>query len=409
MTTGTGTIETTTTFRVRSFSLDRVKDNFDKLVKRAAKLGVPPATMSIGPLVEVKSKDEFTGRVKISAYYDITVSVEPVSLGGWTLVAALDHIENGVITRVVPGLDLPVVYRTAGPDCDHCRINRKRNTTYVLLHEDGRYSHVGSTCLGDFLGMSPAKLVAAGTYLRAVLGFGDDEGYSSGGRSDREHTGSFLALVARLIEVGGWVSKKAAREDPRKVATADNALNVIYLAETSGDSKDKKWANEVLRSVGETHNALAVNALGWVRGMVDAPDLNDYFTNLTVLTVGDSFDKKYAGLVASLVAAYSREMGLKAERALAPVSTHVGEMGERIPIDLTVYSLKHFDGNYGVRTLVLFTDPAGNRLKWWTGETDLEVGSRYTGKATVKEHEVFNGLKATVITRAAVARVEVAG
>jgi hypothetical protein len=403
--------DTTYTFRIDSWALDRAKENLAKLTKRADKLGVPAATMTVSPLIEVTHKDELTGYTKVKAYYDITVSVAPVKLAGWTLVAALDHIEDGVIVRVVPDMLLPARYQTAKANCDHCKHDRRRTTTFVLLHEDGRYAQVGSTCLHDFLGMDPTRLIAMGTYLRALAAMGEDMGGWGGGLS-REHTESFLALIARLIEAQGWVSRKAAKEDfsGRLRATADEAGTVLYLASAArADERARREAQAMLASITDKHRTLATDALAWVRAKADEPNLSDYFHNLTVLTVGDSFESKYSGIVASLIPVYQRELGQQIERKLAAernkASVHVGEVGKRMAVDLTVSDIKTFDGNYGVRTLVTFHDAAGNRYKWWTGEAGLDIGARYTGKATVKDHEVYKDVNWTVLTRASLSPV----
>ncbi len=400
----------TKTFEVPEYRTSEVAAKIAKLATKAVKLGVPAPEVTYGVPVEYTKTDEFTGYKHVERYIPVTVSLEPVKLAGWSLVAALDHIEGGVISRVAPGMALPTKYQTADPEnCDHCGLKRERKTTYVLLHEDGRYAQVGSNCLADFLGIDPAKLVASATFIRELMAMGDDEGGFGGGRGKvREMTVGFVALVARLIQKEGWTSRKVAHEDQtgRKVATSDSALHVLYtLGNSMASQRDRDEAREIYTSVTDEQKTFATDAVAWVRSQHDSPDLNDYMRNLTVLTVGDSFDPKYAGLVASIAPAYAREVGRELERKASRNSVHVGVVKARQSFTLTVTGVKTFDGDYGVRSLVTFVDVAGNQLKWWTSETDLEPGKTYTGKATVKAHEEYKGVKQTLLTRATLTEV----
>lgn len=79
----------------------------------------------------------------------------------------------------------------------------------------------------------------------------------------------------------------------------------------------------------------------------------------------------------------------------------VGQKGERI--ELTVTCSKVVDlgvGDYGQKFLAILSDEEGNRLSWFTGENlFMDEGFSYHVRGTVKGHEVYNGVRQTIITR----------
>ena len=80
------------------------------------------------------------------------------SLGGWRLLADLERREDATtgeqtnVVREVRGETCPEKYRDAPDRCLHCGANVQRRRTFILAHDDGRTTHVGSLCLADFLG-----------------------------------------------------------------------------------------------------------------------------------------------------------------------------------------------------------------------------------------------------------------
>ena len=84
----------------------------------------------------------------------------------------------------------------------------------------------------------------------------------------------------------------------------------------------------------------------------------------------------------------------------------LGTVGEKIEVVATVKFSKFFPAqNYGWsgRTLNSFvTDSGSVVIHWYTGRDELEAGSKWTVKGTVKEHAIYEktGDKQTVLTRA---------
>jgi hypothetical protein len=97
----------------------------------------------------------------------------------------------------------------------------------------------------------------------------------------------------------------------------------------------------------------------------------------------------------------------EAELAKRATMTHVGTVGERLDLTLTVRGAKHLESQYGTTTLVRFEDESGNALVWFaSGWRQYEDGDTCSVRATIKEHGSFNGHPQTVLTRCVVEPVE---
>lgn len=88
------------------------------------------------------------------------------------------------------------------------------------------------------------------------------------------------------------------------------------------------------------------------------------------------------------------------------VSTHVGEIGERIEIDGVARLITSFDNAYGTSYMYMIEDKDGNAYKFiGTGihtsdqSADRNITFKLKAKFTVKAHEEYNGQKQTVVNR----------
>jgi hypothetical protein len=91
---------------------------------------------------------------------------------------------------------------------------------------------------------------------------------------------------------------------------------------------------------------------------------------------------------------------LREQEKILKVNEHTGTIKERKDFNVTVRSVRVFDGHYGNTYKHTFLDDQGHTLIWWaSSEQDFKPGEQYTIKATVKEHDEYNNWKQTIITR----------
>jgi len=373
-------------------NLEKLRARIRSMGRRASKIGTDPVTLEVLEDRLVKSDDG----LYFSKEVEVRVTGETPKIAGWTFAATLEHTSEGNILRTIPGIELPSYYRDCPPTCEHCGLMRKRKDTYVVRHEDGTFKQVGSNCLQDFLGgISPEVAVAMAGWLIELADPSWGEG--SGGGERYFSVKDYLAFVAVEIRNNGWTSRGTER-DTMKTSTATAALHSIFP--TTPYDREHRLVPD------PQDDEMAEKAVEWVLGL-DAEEVagSDYLNNLSVTIKMEAITYREAGIGASAIVAYRRDVEKKAEEA-SGVSEWFGEVKKRSTFELTFLGQNSFEGHYGVTWVVRLRDKDGNSAVWFSssypgiGDDALEIGRTYKVKATVKDHGDYKGTKQTVLTRA---------
>ena len=409
------------TFKIPAQNLEALRAKIAELAKRAAKIAkkgnlldattiglevgervLEPSEVVVGSVCENGVGTKLYAPP--SVYFICTVTGTTPKLAGWSFIATLQHEEGGTILRQVPTASYPEGtlnrFRQAGPACEHCNYNRRRNDTFVVRHDDGAVKQVGRNCLADFTGIKSPEALAALAELLAAAGEAAElsEGGGFGGGVVTEDIGAYLAYVAVVIRSKGWVSRTKAREEGRDyAATADVAWNWMHPGIATSAAVPEPRDIE-----------LAKTALTWSDTHLTEADpntLGDYEHNLRVAMVGGIVTHRLAGIVASLISYYERAQGkiLRAKAAesikdAANKAGYVGTVGKRCNFKASLVAVFDFTSNYGVVHVHKFLTPEGAVLVWKTGTDKLDLGS-YEVVGSVKEHAEYKGELQTVITR----------
>jgi hypothetical protein len=411
----------TETYIVPEENLAGLSLAIEKLNKKAKKVGQEISLTIPAEPCEVKEyyrtdRDRQLDIKSILRYFEVTLTGEQPRYAGWSFCATLSALEDMVMIAAVPGIEMDPKWRTADPKhCDHCQTARYRRETFILRHEDGREVQVGRQCLRDFLGHAdPHALAAWAEMLITAAGIGSafEEGGLGGGmrRDPKWALKSVLAYTNAVIRVRGWVSRtNAALYDKPATSSA-----VRLLLEGPTDKWNQKEYDQLMKEVKAADiddQRVADEVIAHFQEVLDRDDLNDYLYNLKVaLTPGYAIPKTF-GIVCSAVATYQRDIGERAERAAreaaGQVSAHQGQLKERLTLtNLKIVFQKAMDSQFGVTTLIKFTDEAGNVYTWFkSGSSCFEVGHVVSGKGTVKAHDEYKGTKNTVLTRCDLMRV----
>ena len=406
-------METTTTLHeadILSERLPALRARIEAFAKRAAKLGRPGLTLTVGArvvrYVTLPETAEFQARRVPVEYVHVTVEGERPVLAGWEFVAAKEIQGNGEsLFRGMPGAAIPARFQALAYDCEHCRLNRDRHSVLILRHgATGEHKQVGTTCLADFLAVSTVEsYLAYCTALNLCLCSLDDEADADytpdGGAGQVVNPLRFFAAVATTIRLHGWVSSAAAHNDGQRQSTAASVMFTM-LGRGLDDATDRR---RLFDAMTDDDRAVAETALSWARDQRPA-DIG-YLYNLGVACRQDCVGYDNAGLVASAIMAYRKQQERAAAALAKPAGAHVGKVGERSVFrDLTVTARQEFESQFvrgGVTTLIKFTDPDGNLLVWFaSGSPDYQQGDKVSLKATVKAHDAFRGQPQTVLTRA---------
>jgi hypothetical protein len=424
-------------FKVPAENLDLLRTQIDVVNKRVARLqkrghDVAMVAVNVGELYAVKSP----GKID-RIYADVELlSPAPPKVAGWEFVASLTHVDGvGSVLRVCPGAEVSegelARYREASPEnCDHCHTTRKRTDTFVIRDAGGNLSQVGRQCLQAYTGLAnPAALCATAEILFAMselLGESEDDGFGGGfggGSGQRYVTIScFLPYVCCSIRTEGWLSRTSARDSGHQgQSTCDQAFGRgVYAKPTDRgryvpEDKDYNLAAATIEFC-EQHFADS-----------DVEALSDYESSLRVAMASGIAHPKFAGLIASSVGFYQRDIEKKIRQEswakIIASSRFQGVVGERGLFEvLKVLAYRTWEGEWGAKHFYSFVDEAGNAYAYFaTRDMDLAVGQVVSLRATVKKHEMRTPkhgdatpyaqtllTRCSLVTRAKVTTVEIA-
>lgn len=393
------------TYTIHASQLEEVQKKLDRLAKKAEGFSIPFA-YSVGEehpaTVRVMAYDHANHCQYVASSYTVAavdVDIECdglIKANGWTVRARIEHMENG---NIVTGFgDKPVdpAWFTVPAHCDHCKTNRFRSVTFFCENEAGELRQVGSTCLKDYTGISPAA-AAMWAEVKDLLAGGMD-------CTSEEWEGLRGGRMYDLLDVLGHaydaISEFGYRKSDSVGSTRDKTIDRVLGGETPSEEGLK--------------NAVLVR--DWLVGLDAAvkqgsEEASDLERNCIPLALSGFAAVKHFGRLAYMPLAYerykerkAREERYEAERsAAAAASNFVGSVGQKITIlTATAKLVTSWDGYYGTTFLYKFTDLKGNVYVWRSSKY-IEVQDRMTVKGSVKEHSEYDGVKQTVITRCAVA------
>lgn len=412
-------METTTqTYTVQAFKLPRIEAALAILNKRCRRLSIPEITLKVtGSNFEER---EIRGEMRQVLFNTVEVTGARPRLDGWEFAATFEHDAETGLTILRSNdafkVAIPVEYRKASAVCDHCKLARRRNDTFLCYSASEGFKQIGRNCLRDFLGHKDphAVLAAAEAWIDLSELFGaddltEDQGWEAGGGGSREIILPLLEFVERAFAVTrefGFVSRGKVKEDQtgKLQSTANRTLTLIFPS--AHDRLQDWWKKEEQQTTPTAFDAeRSQAALEWIRGFVGDETASDYVHNVAVACAGDFMPIRRAGIVASLPAAFLKHLDRQAElikqRETRPESLFVGTIGERLRnVKLTVEKIIAKEGDFGVTYITKMRDTAGNAFTWFASGTQLEEGKAYLVTGTVKDHaksERFGN--ATILSR----------
>lgn len=392
-------------YKVPSDNLAVLADKFKKLAKRATKLGLPvPTYREVAEPIRRQKKDEFTGFVT-KTWLEHQIVVDPgcteVKVQGWTFIATIQHTEEGNIIRAVGTAEIPTKYRNVTQLCEHCNTNRNRKDTYILKHEEGETKQVGRNCLADFFGHDALMYAERAQYLADIDSLGemceDDFGFGGGGGPAYEPLEEYLSYVAECVKLDGWMSRGKAKElSMEGAATCEVALKHMHPRLRG------PHFTALFQTPSEESVKMANDAIEWAANL-EGEEIAEYLHNIRIIARRMVCEGRDMGLAASIVAAYQRHLAtlrwkeIQARRA--EIAQHVGNVGDRIRVKVTVEKVVQLDSMYGTSHLHIMSTDEGNVFIWFSSAGAYETGKEIILQGTLKKHDERNGVKQNVLTR----------
>ena len=401
-------------FEIPAGNLEGLRGRLVEVNKKAAKLGVPDVTMTVGDKMVKTIMTPDGGSTLEAIYFNVTINGEVPRYDGWGFTASLELTDEGSLIRTMPGMECPPEHRERGNVCDHCGTNRRRANTYVVVHDDGRSMNVGKNCLKDFMGSNRLNPALFANYFSYLLDcFDSPEGFGGFRHGDPTYDiATVLEVTGAVISSYGWVSGGMIQAGKHPgPSTASEVRTFLNYNDKHASQSEKLMVAKVkaeLEATRELRIAEGQAAVAWITGEEHAKPANDYIHTIRVLAKRGWLGKKDFGFGCSILSGWRNAMNRKADRereaaasGKVPVeSQHVGTIKERREFTLKVNRVMALAGDFGVTHLHLMEDADGNRFKWFGTTTSLDESEDFvTVKATVKNHGEYKGIKETILNR----------
>ncbi len=409
-----------------------LQQKIEKLNRKAARLKVPPITLSITKEFykdkvakdlaydpeEPTHKDEHGNRMIKEKYYEVKVEGAAPQVAGYQFMATIQHKDAGNIIRTVPGQENNENIRQfyeARPDyCDHCHKKRNRIDTFIVKGEDGQLRQIGRNCLADFIGgQDPKKILwyfSLRDLFQRAMGDADEETSRRGRRGELGMPpGSVLRVAAAIIRTYGYVKASEANEETGREPTSRKVRWAIFDRHIGSElpPQSKQRLRELLQVADHPtpqDDELVKNAVEWFNSLPqEEKDRSEFFHNIDVLLRSEVISPRDVGFIGAIFPTYHRATTQAKERASMPQKKNevIGIVGQKLPpTQVTVVATQNITSQFGVTQLCRMEDAEGRLFVWFnSGSQKLEQGQKLTITGTIKKHDDYKGRKQTVLTR----------
>lgn len=337
----------------------------------------------------------------------VTISGDIPRHHGWTVLARLDHDEEGeAITSLFPGLpeqDAEAVrgHHAIANVCHGCNIARHRTATYLARHENGEMKQLGTTCVEPYTGLPIKGLEALWRF--GTLKDSDWDGGEGGIPADlRVPVVEVLRVAAAIVQQDGRFYSRS-EQWKNTMPTADGVEAYFFDRKAPMEWRAALDADPDAPGTAAAVRAWAIQGYG---------SLSDYRHKVGQLAKGETVDPRHLPTLVSAIAGWYRDQEKEATERAAQNSKPQGTVGERITTTATVTTVIELEGRtYGYHTqrrrLVKFQDPHGNVFVWFSSAADVpDQGDEVELTGTVKDHSIYGETAQTVLTRCRVAARE---
>lgn len=398
------------------------EENLERLEKKLATIKKKCEASHCSFNYEIKGEQFSTtkddaGNEYTARYIEVEVSGE-AKYEGWSFVATIDHHKAGNVIRAYnTELTIPEKYKSCGPTCEHCNKIRSRKDTYLIYNEANQeFKQVGRSCLREFTNGLSAEDVA---FFCSIYEAMENAGSFSGPSFNRYiEVEGILPYAFECFKHWGYQKSRNSYFDengyiPENYRSTSDRVTDYYYIDRACLKVREKLQEEMKEVSFDANSEYAIestkNALEWIRN-IDEEELrsNEYLRNLRVICSDKFTDWRSLGILVSLTTAYERHLGKlaayekkeNAHKAEVEASAHVGEVGDKLEINVTSFTcISSWENMYGVTFLYKFTDAENHTFIWYASKSVDNEDQVIKVKGTIKNHSEFQGIKQTVLTR----------
>jgi hypothetical protein len=416
------------------YNTTQFNNEFEKLVKRAQKLGVePPNLRHLGTF---RNKNE-------KVLYNKFLIINPIVKlpGGFAIVACIMHEEDkeGRNSNQVffPRLALlqkeeekevqqrllnEVRPHEMSPQCSHCKTKRKRKKTFILYSEESNsFKQIASTCLRDFTGHDGQKIFAFLEQVRSFVAkekdYDDEMPFGSVDRRFYLKSISIyckrellFAFAIEVIQKIGYKSKKQVEFEGGN-STAYEIEEAYFSLFIEKDEEEAKQQKETL--VRKHNNLIQDIILSYKQEQGEEEEFNNFLLNCKSLVRRDLLELSQSGMIAAMVNSYLKQKKKEEEQLAENVITEFfGNIGEKyknvhvkcIFVSEPKYSHHDFyhSKSYRIVKFKVLNDNDINTITqiltcFYGGKSEFSADTKYHLSFRVKNFNTFKDKKETVI------------
>lgn len=277
--------------------------------------------------------------------------------------------------------------------CNHCNTNRKRKMYYIFHNEKtNNFVSVGSTCCKEYFGIDIEKVFKKyDTLLQSMDGYFIDNEIKII-KTSVNHVISKILAYDKINDTNKYPYK--SYKSNLYECVSELGLNSNYIEEyeyyLNNETELKKEAGEIIEYVLNMENK----------------ENSEYINNLKNIFKNEYMDVKFTKYILYSTKLVAIDKFKKQPKKEVQPSNYIGEIKDKVELELTLYNTVTLDGFYGISYIYLFKDKQGNIFKWVTNTVVLEDDRTYTIKGTIKAHEEYKGTKQNVLTRCKVVGYE---
>ncbi|MFD0417812.1 hypothetical protein [Streptomyces sp. NPDC127108] len=397
-------------FDLPATSASRLRQLVEATNTRAAVHGLTAYGLEISAPFLADYTDPHDGRA-IGQRPTVTVTIfgEIPRHGGWTIVARLDHDDEGeTLLSLFPGLPDHLAAEASAQRvienvCHGCKVARHRTATYLARHDNGEYRQLGTTCVEPYTGLPIKGLEALWRFGRLKDSDWDDDSGEGGYPVDlRVPVVKVLRVTAAIVAQDGRYYSRA--EEWRKVSPTADGVSAYFF--------DRRASAEWRAAIDAEADAPAVAAAVREWALQGYGSTNDYLHKVAQLAKGETVEPRHLPTLVSAIAGWHRDQEKAAAEKAARNSKPQGKAGERLTVAATVTTVIELEERYygyhaQRRRLVKFQDVSGNVYVWFSSAATVpDKGDEVELTGTVKKHDTYGEVTQTVLTRCRVAERE---
>ena len=380
------------------FNIDKLPDFFKKFASVNEKLG--RYSLPTIKIADTKEVHQITSGGLTEKWIEININGPEVMKRDCSYVGTITFNEGIRQVFTLKGED---VVLGAIPDselrCDHCHTNRKR-VKYFFFRENDKLVCIGSSCAKDYFGWDIERYLDM--YTSLVETGSELENEDNG---DGAHRSSLIyiddLILATYIATDEWKGMWVSR-DKTEVTGGLSSGQIVFL--TLYPSKDDTETIELKRRLSaslpkEFYDNVKAKIIEKY-GNIDPK--NDFEWNLFSNCFSDKNELRDFVVSPGAVAYTIYNTMHEIITMDTSKSEFLGIEGDRITRDITVTEIKSISTQYGHSLLVMMADDEGNVLKSFTTSAffyNVKVGDKLRVSGIVKSHDMFKGIKSTLITR----------